>query len=308
MLRLAYSEDFPLPLPEGHKFPFRKYVLVRQQLEYEGAIRNDQLFTPEFVDDSVIALAHSAAWWERAKAQQLDPKEYRRIGFPNVPELVWRSLSSASGTVRAAEQALEDGAGMNLAGGTHHSFWDKGEGFCLLNDIAIAARYLLDRGHIKKALVVDLDVHQGNGTASIFQDDPRVFTFSMHCKDNYPFRKEKSDLDVELVAFADDQRYLNALKEHIPRLLEEFGPDIVFYQAGVDILATDRLGKLNISREACRERDHMVISNCRERNLPLVVVMGGGYGERFSPIVNAHCETYKLVLELYEKSKYFLYS
>ncbi len=308
MLRLAYSEAFPLPLPENHKFPFRKYELVRQQLQYQGIITEAQLFTPEFVSDATIELTHSAEWWQRAKAMQLSPKEYRRIGFPNVPELVWRSISSASGTVRAAELALEDGAGMNLAGGTHHGFYDRGEGFCLLNDIAIAANYLLDKGHIQKALVVDLDVHQGNGTASIFQHESRVFTFSMHCADNYPYRKEKSDLDVELVAFADDTRYLNALNEHIPRLLDEFGPDIVFYQAGVDVLETDRLGRLNLSREGCRERDRTVIANCRERNLPLVVVMGGGYGDRPTPIVNAHCETYKLVLELYEKSKYYSFS
>lgn len=305
MLRIAYSEAFPIPLPEGHKFPFRKYELVRQQLEYEGAIGKRNLFKPEFVDDEVILLTHSSNWWARAKAQSLDPKEYRRIGFPNVPELVSRSWSSASGTVQAALFALEDGASMNLAGGTHHAFKDRGEGFCLLNDIAIAANYLLDQGLVKKVLVVDLDVHQGNGTATLFQDDPRVFTFSMHCVDNYPYRKEKSDLDVELVAFSDDARYLDELGKHIPRLFDEFGPDIVFYQAGVDILDTDRLGKLNVSRQGCRERDLMVISNARKRNLPLVTVMGGGYSERYSTIVNAHCETYKLVLELYEQQTHF---
>ena len=306
MLRVSYSEAFPLPLPEGHKFPFRKYELTRQQLEYEGIITSENLFIPEWVSDEVIHLTHSPEWWQRAKSYQLDAKEYRRIGFPNVPELVTRSLSSASGTVHAALHAMEDGAGMNLAGGTHHSFYDKGEGFCLLNDIAIAANYLLDQGHIKKALVIDLDVHQGNGTAAIFADDPRVFTFSMHCVDNYPYRKEKSDLDIELVAFSGDQRYLDELKEHIPRLMEEFGPDIVFYQAGVDILETDKLGKLSVSRLGCRERDQLVISHAKRLNLPLVVVMGGGYSDRYNTIVNAHCETYKLVFELYEKSRHYI--
>lgn len=305
MLRLSYSEAFPIPLPEGHKFPFRKYELVRQQLEYEGAITAANLFKPEFISDEVIHLTHSADWWARAKAHELHPKEYRRIGFPNVPELVTRSWSSASGTVQAAKFALEDGAAMNLAGGTHHAFYDRGEGFCLLNDIAIAANHLLHEGHVKKVLVVDLDVHQGNGTAALFQDDPRVFTFSMHCIDNYPFRKEKSDLDVELVAFSEDARYLNELGKHIPRLFDEFGPDIVFYQAGVDILDTDRLGKLSVSRQACRTRDRMVISEARQRNLPLVTVMGGGYSDRYNTIVNAHCETYKLVLELYDQPKHF---
>lgn len=306
MLRVSFSEAFPLPLPEGHKFPFRKYELTRQQLEYEGIITSANLFTPEWVSDDVIHLTHSKEWWQLAKNHQLDRKEYRRIGFPNVPELVTRSLSSASGTVHAAVHALEDGAGMNLAGGTHHSFYDRGEGFCLLNDIAMAANYLLDKGFIRKALVIDLDVHQGDGTAAIFQDEPRVFTFSMHCVDNYPFRKEKSDLDIELVAFSEDQRYLDELKLHIPRLMEEFGPDIVFYQAGVDILETDKLGKLNVSRQGCRERDRLVISHAKRLNLPLVVVMGGGYSDRYNTIVNAHCETYKLVFELYERSKHYI--
>lgn len=306
MLRVSFSESFPLPLPEGHKFPFRKYELTRQQLEYEGIITSANLFIPEWIPDEIVHLSHSPEWWQKAKAHQLDAKEYRRIGFPNVPELVTRSLSSASGTVHAALHALEDGAGMNLAGGTHHSFYDRGEGFCLLNDIAIAANHLLDKGLIKKALVIDLDVHQGNGTAAIFKDEPRVFTFSMHCVDNYPFRKEVSDLDVELVAFSDDQRYLDELKKHIPWLMEKFGPDIVFYQAGVDILETDKLGKLNVSRQGCRERDHLVISHAKRLNLPLVVVMGGGYSDRYNTIVNAHCETYKLVFELYEKSKYYV--
>jgi len=305
MLRISISEAFPLPLPEGHKFPFRKYELTRQQLEYEGVITKANVFQPELITDAVIELTHDPVWWKKAKAYQLDKKEYRRIGFPNVPELISRSWSSVSGTVKAAEYALEDGAGMNLAGGTHHSYYDRGEGFCLLNDIAVAANYLLDKGSVKKVLVVDLDVHQGNGTAVLFQEDPRVYTFSVHCGDNYPFRKEKSDLDVEHVAFTEDARYLNELSLHIPRLIEEFGPDIVFYQAGVDILATDKLGKLNISRQGCRERDHLVISEVRRHNLPLVVVMGGGYSDRLSTIVNAHCETYKLVFELYEKSKFY---
>lgn len=307
MLRISYSEAFPIPLPDGHKFPFRKYELVRQQLEYEGVIKASQLFVPELVGDQMIHLTHCSDWWSRAKARELEAKEYRRIGFPNVPELVSRSWSSASGTFRAAEYALQDGAAMNLAGGTHHAFYDRGEGFCLLNDIAIAANSLLDRGAVKKVLIVDLDVHQGNGTASLFQNEPRVFTFSMHCKANYPFRKEKSDLDVELVAFSDDVRYLNTLKEHVPRLMEEFGPDIVFYQAGVDILESDRLGKLNVSREGCRERDRIVIQAAKRLSLPLVVVMGGGYSERYPTIVNAHCETFKLVLEHYETEQHFLH-
>jgi acetoin utilization deacetylase AcuC-like enzyme len=194
---------------------------------------------------------------------------------------------------------------MNLAGGTHHAFFDRGEGFCLLNDIAIAANYLLHQKLVERVLVVDLDVHQGNGTAHLFRDEPRVFTFSMHCRDNYPLQKEKSDLDIELPAYTGDDVYLSHLKTHIPRLMEEFKPDIVFYQSGVDVLETDRLGKLSLSKEGCRARDLWVISQAHRLGLPLVVVMGGGYSETYSTIVNAHCTTYQLVLELYEKSGFY---
>lgn len=306
MLRLSYSERHPIPLPPGHKFPIEKYKLVREQLEYLGAIRREQLFAPEFIEDDVICLTHDPAWWARAKGHGLDDKEYRRIGFPKCEELVSRSISSASGTLRSALHALEDGAGMNLAGGTHHAFFDRGEGFCLLNDIAIAANYLLHQGLVKRILVVDLDVHQGNGTAAIFQNEPRVFTFSMHCRDNYPLHKEESDLDVELPAFTGDEVYLATLRQHIPRLMEEFKPDIVFYQSGVDVLATDRLGQLSLSREGCRERDQEVISQAHRLRIPLVLVMGGGYSERYTTIVNAHCTTYQLVLEQYEKPAFYL--
>jgi acetoin utilization deacetylase AcuC-like enzyme len=305
MIRLSYSERHPIPLPAGHKFPIEKYKLVREQLEYQGLIKREQLFAPSFIDDDVICLTHDPHWWARAKAHALDDREYRRIGFPKCEELVSRSISSASGTLQCALNALEDGAGMNLAGGTHHAFFDRGEGFCLLNDIAIAANYLLDRGLVQRILVVDLDVHQGNGTASLFENDPRVFTFSVHCRDNYPLHKEKSDLDIELPAFTGDEVYLKTVQEHIPRLMEEFQPDIVFYQSGVDVLATDRLGKLGLSKEGCRERDLLVISQAHRLKIPLVVVMGGGYSETYTSIVNAHCVTYQLVLELYEKSGFY---
>lgn len=305
MIRLSYSERHPIPLPPGHRFPIEKYRLVREQLEYLGLIKREQLFAPAFIDDDVICWTHDAAWWARAKAHALDDREYRRIGFPKCEELVSRSISSASGTLQCALNALEDGAGMNLAGGTHHAFFDRGEGFCLLNDMAIAANYLLKREMVRRVLVIDLDVHQGNGTACIFRDEPRVFTFSMHCRDNYPLHKEQSDLDIELPAYTGDETYLALLRQHIPRLMEEFQPDIVFYQSGVDVLATDRLGKLSLTREGCRERDRVVISQARRLALPLVLVMGGGYSEHYSSIVNAHCETYQLVLELYEKTGFY---
>lgn len=301
MLRLSSSEKHPIPLPPGHRFPFQKYALTRQQLEYEGVISSDQVFSPEFVSDEVITMTHCADFWDRAKSLTLTAKEIRRIGFPAVPELISRSWSSASGTVRAAEYALNDGAGMNLAGGTHHAFFDRGDGFCLLNDIAIAANYLLQIGAVKKVLVIDLDVHQGDGTAALFAGREDVFTFSMHCAQNYPFRKEISHLDVELDAGTGDEGYLATLKKHVPYLLEAIQPDIVFYQAGVDVLETDKLGKLSLSPRGLFERDDWVIRNCRERNIPLVAVMGGGYSPDMNQLVRAHCTTYKLVLEHYEK-------
>ena len=305
MIRIAISEPYPIPLPPEHRFPFRKYELVRQQLEYEGAVRSGQFFVPTFIDDAVITRTHDAAWWARVKAMALDDREYRQIGFPKCQELLDRSLCSTSGTVHAALHALEDGAGMNLAGGTHHAFFDRGEGFCLLNDIAVAANHLLHLGLVRRILVVDLDVHQGNGTASLFRDRPEVFTFSMHCKDNYPFRKETSDLDVELPVGMNGTDYLAELQRHLPHLYDALLPDLVFYLGGVDVLDTDRLGKLKVSRADCRRRDEWVISHAAARRIPLVLVMGGGYSEHYRDLVAAHCATYQLVLDYYEKKRIF---
>ena len=300
MIQLSYSEHYPIPLPAGHRFPFGKYKLLREQLEYLDLIKPEQLFAPTFIEDEIIHLTHSPEWWALAKQMALGKQAYRKIGFPNVPELISRSLSSASGTLHCAVNALQVGAGMNLAGGTHHAFFDHGEGFCLLNDIAIAANYLLHAGLAKRILIVDLDVHQGNGTAAIFENEARVFTFSMHCRENYPFRKMKSDLDIEVPAFSTDDFYLKQLKTYVPGLFQSFKPDIVFYLAGVDVLESDQLGKLNLSKEGCRLRDEWVISQARIHDLPLVVVMGGGYNQNYAPIVNAHCNTFKLALEYYE--------
>jgi len=274
------------------------------QLEYEGAIKPSHLYSPSMMDDSIIILTHDPNWWSKAKNMQLSTSEYRDIGFPNCPELVNRSISSASGTLQSALFALEDGAGMNLAGGTHHAFFDRGEGFCLINDVAIASNYLLNQGLVRQILIVDLDVHQGNGTARIFLDVPNVFTFSMHCRENYPFKKEKSDLDIELPAGTGDDVYLFELAKHIPRLYEELKPDLVFFVGGVDVLGSDALGRLSLSREGCRLRDKWVIQEAAARKIPLVLVMGGGYSERMNLLVSAHCETYKLVLEHYEKKPF----
>lgn len=305
MLRLAHSENYPIHLPEGHRFPVLKYELVRQQLEYEGVIQQEQLYSPEFVNDAEVTLVHSPDYWSRVKEMKLSEKEIRRLGFPNTGQLIWRSLSSSSGTLRAAEYALLDGCGMNLAGGTHHAFYDKGEGFCVLNDIAIAAAVLLQRKHIQKALVVDLDVHQGNGTASIFKDEPRVVTFSMHCAQNYPEPKEKSDYDLDVPAGTGDETYLEQLSGILPEIIEKTAPDLIFYQSGVDVLAGDRLGKLKLTLEGCQRRDKKVISLAAEKKIPLVVVMGGGYSHSLSKLVRAHSNTYKTAIGFYDKKSFF---
>jgi acetoin utilization deacetylase AcuC-like enzyme len=230
---------------------------------------------------------------------RLDEHEIRRIGLPLNRRLVERSLSSSSGTVQAALHALENKVGLNIAGGTHHAFSYKGEGFCVLNDIAIAACHLLQEKLAKKILVVDLDVHQGNGTAEIFRSNPQVFTFSMHGADNYPLKKETSDLDIPLKAYTDDNTYLHLLQQTLPKLIEKQVPDFVFYQSGVDVLATDKLGKLALTREGCRNRDKMVLELCATRQIPVAVAMGGGYSERMVDIVEAHCNTFRVAFNIF---------
>ena len=305
MVRFYSSEKYPITLPEGHRFPIHKYEFVRRQLEHEGEIKPTQVFDSELIEESLIESTHCPDFWHRAKNLQLTDKEIRKIGFPRSPQLVTRSHCSASGTVHAAIAAMEDGFSANFAGGTHHAYYDKAEGFCLLNDIAIAANHLLNRQAVSKVLVIDLDVHQGNGTASIFEGNDTVFTLSVHCEGNYPFKKEQSDLDIGLPAGTGDEAYLNSLEQLIPRIIEQTSPDIVFYQAGVDVLETDKLGKLSLSPKGCYQRDKWVISACYSNKIPLVVVMGGGYSEKYHTIVKAHCSTFKIALESYEKSVFF---
>jgi acetoin utilization deacetylase AcuC-like enzyme len=299
MLKIAWSELYEHPLPEGHRFPMEKYSLIPEQLLYEGTIEPENLYDPGKIDEATILLTHEKAYWEKLKYQQLTKREERRTGFPLSPGLVERAVTIPMGTIQGVRYAQEFGVALNGAGGTHHSFADHGEGFCLLNDIAIAANYLLLQGEIQQALVVDLDVHQGNGTASLFQGKPEVFTFSMHCEANYPLRKEKSDLDIALPPYAEDEAYLAILKENLPRLIEEVKPDIVFYLSGVDVLATDKLGKLNLSRQGCKDRDAFVFRTCKAADLPVSVSLGGGYSPDIRDIVEAHCNTFRLAREIW---------
>ncbi|MEJ8801216.1 histone deacetylase family protein [Pontibacter sp. H249] len=298
-VKIAWSEIFAHSLPEGHRFPMAKYDLLPEQLLYEGTITYDNLFAPEPLQEQFILDTHDADYWHRLKNLQLTSSEIRKTGFPLSEELVNREVVIMNGTLQAALFALQFGVGMNIAGGTHHAFTDRGEGFCLLNDIAIAANYLLKYKSINSILVVDLDVHQGNGTAQIFTDEPRVFTFSMHGGHNYPFHKEKSDLDIPLAEGTDDKTYLSLLKHHLPRLFDQHEPEFVFFQSGVDVLATDKLGKLGMSIAGCKERDRIVLELCHRNNLPVAISMGGGYSKQIAHIVEAHANTFRLAQQVY---------
>lgn len=299
MLKIFHSDRFVPQLPEGHRFPISKYQLIREQLLYEGTILESQLEECIPIAAEHVLSVHHADYWERFVGLSLSEREVRRMGFPQSAELVNRSRRSCYGTFGAAIEALKYGIGMNIAGGTHHAYADHAEGFCLLNDIAISANFLLAMGAIKQALIVDLDVHQGNGSAVIFADEPRVFTFSMHGKDNYPLRKEQSDLDIAFPSGAQDNEYLNTLKEQLPRLIERVKPDLIYFQSGVDVLATDKLGHLSLTRQGCKARDRIVMEACAERQIPLVVAIGGGYSKRLVDTVEAHTNTFRLATEIF---------
>jgi len=276
-----------------------KYELLPEQLLYEGTLREENFFQPEAMPVDQILLTHTPEYWQKLRDQQLTTKEIRKIGFPMTPELVTRGRHIAMGTLTCARLAMRHGVAMNTAGGTHHAFADHGEGFCVFNDFALAANVLLRENEVRQILVIDLDVHQGNGTARIFSNDPRVFTFSMHGERNYPVRKESSDLDVGLPDGITDKPYLALLEDHLQRLMDRVQPDLVFYLAGVDVLATDKLGRLGLTREGCRMRDRMVFSICQKNQVPVAVSMGGGYSERLADIIEAHANTFRLAQELY---------
>lgn len=299
MLKIAWDKIYHHPLPEGHRFPMIKYDLIPEQLLYEGTIKESNIFRPSLPDESIILAAHHSDYWMKLKQLSLSEKEIRKTGFPLSEKLVEREILIMNGTVQCAIFALQYGVSMNVAGGTHHAFSDRGEGFCLLNDMAIAANYLLMNKLASKILIVDLDVHQGNGTAEIFRNKESVFTFSIHGINNYPAQKEQSDLDIALPDGANDSLYLSTLKNTLPKLMEEIQPDFIFYQSGVDILSTDKLGKLSVSREGCKARDRFVLELSKINHIPLCISMGGGYSEKIQDIVEAHCNTYRLVQELY---------
>ena len=295
-MRISYSDRYMVELIPTHPFPMGKYRRVRDQLLAEGSITEANLVEPPLVDDADVLLVHTGDYWTRCVNGELTASEVRRIGFPWSPGLVRRARAAVEGTIFAARSALQDGVASNLAGGTHHAYADRGEGYCVLNDIAIATRVLQRDGLAQRIAIIDCDVHQGNGTAAIFRDDPHVFTFSIHGEKNFPLRKEQSRLDVALRDGTQDHEYLMILAEYVPMILREFRPEIVFYQAGVDPFEGDRLGRLKLTIEGLRERDEFVIGSCRRAAIPVVTTMGGGYAKRIEETVEAHCNTVRTAL------------
>ena len=292
MIPIAFDPIYVLPLPENHRFPMEKYDLLPKQLVHEGTCDPEDFFSPLAVDDQIVKVIHQ-------KNMKLDISEVRKIGFPISQQLVEREFIIAGGTIEGALKSLESGISFNIAGGTHHAHSSHGEAFCMLNDQAISARYLLDHQHAKKVLIIDLDVHQGNGTAEIFKKEERVFTFSMHGKKNYPFKKENSDWDIALEDDTGDEVYLNLLNDTLPRLFERADPDFVFYLSGVDVVDTDRLGRLGLSIEGCKKRDEQVLKFCHKRSLPAQCSMGGGYSKDIKLIIEAHANTYRSAQQIY---------
>ncbi len=300
MVRIAYDPIYAHPLPEGHRFPMLKYELIPEQLVYEGTISENHLFSPKEVEEQYILLAHDQSYWQKLKSLSLSYHEIRRIGFPLSEALVKRELMITQGSIDCALYAMQNGCALNVAGGTHHAGSNWGEGFCLLNDQAIAAHYLLTHQKARRILIADLDVHQGNGTAEIFENNFNVFTFSMHGGNNFPYRKEKSTIDIGLADNTSDDEYLGILRKELSSILNQFKPDFIFYQSGVDVLQSDKLGKLSLSLEACKERDEIIFHFAKQHGLPVSVSMGGGYSEDIKIIVEAHCNTFRSAIDLFE--------
>ena len=300
MIKIAFESIYAHPLPEGHRFPMLKYELIPAQLIYEGSITAENLFAPQTCKEETILLTHDKAYLDKLLQQTLSASEQRRIGFPQSPELTARELVITQGTIDCCYYARQYGVALNVAGGTHHAFADRGEGFCLLNDMAVAANYLLQQEDAKQILIIDLDVHQGNGTAKLFEENPAVFTFSMHGEHNYPFHKEQSDLDMPLQDGTDTETYLQKLYETLPALIRQVKPDFAFYLSGVDILDTDKFGKLKVSMEGCRLRDAFVFSLLQMNRIPVTVAMGGGYSADIKVITEAHCNTFREALKVFD--------
>lgn len=298
-LKIAYSEEYVLNLPENHKFPINKYRLIPEALLKEGTITEENIFAPAKAEREEVELTHTKEYIDKLFNLNLSEREIRKIGFPLSKELIEREFIIAGGTIKGALSAMDNMAALNVAGGTHHAYAGHGEGFCLLNDVAVASNYLLHKKLAERILIVDLDVHQGNGTAKIFENNTSVFTFSMHGEANYPLYKEKSDLDIPLKYKIDDYTYLKLLYENLPQIIKSFQPDFLFYISGVDVLHTDKWGRLGMTIDGCAARDHFVFETAKTNNLPVMVSMGGGYSPNINEIVEAHCNTFRIAFDLF---------
>ena len=293
---LFYCDNHEIELPAGHKFPMRKYRLVREVLMADGQY---QFQAAPFADIADIKAVHDAEYVEKFLAGTLAPQVQRRIGFPWSRSLVNRTLASVGGTLSATEEALRNGFGGNLAGGTHHAFRGEGAGFCVFNDIAIAVEWLRRERGIRRAAIVDLDVHQGDGTAAIFEGDEDALTLSVHGRNNFPFRKQRSRIDIDLEDHTGDAEYLSVVESVLPKVLD-WRPEIIFYQSGVDGLECDLLGRLSLTLEGLRRRDLLVTTACAKHHIPLVITQGGGYGEPIEQTALAHANTYRTALQAYD--------
>jgi acetoin utilization deacetylase AcuC-like enzyme len=298
-MRAWSSARYTIDLPDGHRFPIAKYARIRDAVVGRGLLPPGRIEEPDRVERWALELVHTAGYAQAVLDGTLTAAETRRLGFPWSTQLRERSLRTVQGTVEAAEDALRLGLGINLAGGTHHAFADHGEGFCVFNDVAVAIRVLQRAGRITRVAVVDLDVHQGNGTARIFADDPDVFTLSLHGARNFPFRKERSGLDVELDDGCEDAAYLALLDAHLAPVLEASRPDLVFYLAGADPFVHDRFGRLGMSIAGLRERDRRVFDACRRSGLPVVVTLAGGYARDLADVVTIQANSIEAALAAY---------
>jgi len=301
MLPIVYHPDYVASLPAGHRFPMAKFGKVYEWLVRDGIAGLHQFHLPDRAPERWLHLAHAPHYVDAYCQGTLDERAMRRIGFPWSETLVNRTCTALGGTVLAAQLALQVGLACNTAGGTHHAFADFGSGFCIFNDLAVASRVLLQEGKAQRILIIDLDVHQGDGTAAILHEDDRIFTFSMHCADNFPFRKQQSDLDIELPVGTEDAHYLRTLAGILPDLLSQVRPDFIFYDAGVDPHIEDALGKLALTDAGLYARDHAVLDACLRYGAPVATVIGGGYQKDIDRLARRHCMVHRAASELFRE-------
>ena len=299
MLKIAFNPIYKHPLEVGHRFPMEKYELLPEQLIRNNICNKSNFFSPTPIERSQVLSTHCKTYYDQLVNLSLSKLDKRLIGFPLSKDLVMRERVIANGTIQNTRFAMEYGVSMNIAGGTHHAYRSKPGAFCMLNDQAIAANYLIENKLSSRVMIIDLDVHQGDGTASIFQDQDTVFTISYHGKKNYPFKKQKSDFDLAFDDDTNDDFYLESLVNNIPKLVESFKPDFIFYLAGVDVLKNDKLGRLGLSIEGCKKRDQFILELCKKNNLPVQISMGGGYSIHLKDIINAHSNTFELAQKIF---------